>query len=87
MVFFSDGYGVSGKFTSNTGASSSKNKSYGYKGKKKKAPKQTKTYMTPVEAVDMSSGGDDNKPTAKEKELFRQQEKTYLTKSSGTAVE
>ena len=35
MVFFSDGYSVSGKFTSKTGASSSKNKSYGYKGKKK----------------------------------------------------
>jgi len=39
-----DGYGIKGKFTSNTGASSSKSKSYGYKGKKKKAPKTTKTY-------------------------------------------
>ena len=86
MVFFSDGYSVEGKFGTNTGASSTpkSKKKYGYKGKKKTAPKETKNYGF-NESVDMSSGGDDDRPTAKEKELFRQQEKTYLTKSSGTA--
>ena len=86
MVYFNDGYSISGKFGTNTGASSTpkSKKKYGYKGKKKTAPKETKNYGI-NESVDMSSGGDDDKPTAKEKELFRQQEKTYLTKSSGTA--
>ena len=43
-----DGYQIKGKFTSNTGVSGAKKKGnfkgYGYKGKKKKAPKTTKTY-------------------------------------------
>ena len=52
MVYYSDGYEIKGKFSSNTGVSGAKKKGnfkgYGYKGKKKKAPKETKTYMTAV---------------------------------------
>ena len=52
MAYYSDGYEIKGKFSSNTGVSGAKKKgnfkSYGYKGKKKKAPKETKTYMTAV---------------------------------------
>ena len=86
MVYFNDGYSISGKFGTNTGASSTpkSKKKYGYKGKKKTAPKETKNYGF-NDAVDMSSGGDDDKPTAKEKELFREKEESYLTNYSGTA--
>ena len=85
MVFFSDGYSVKGKFGTNTGASSTpkSKKKYGYKGKKKTAPKQTKNYGF-NDAVDMSSGGDDDRPTADEKEAFRATEapaaETYIYK-------
>ena len=46
MSWWSDGYSVKGKFSSNTGASSTpkSKKKYGYKGKKKTAPKETKNY-------------------------------------------
>ena len=85
MVFFSDGYSVEGKFGTNTGASSTpkSKKKYGYKGKKKTAPKETKNYGF-NDAVDMSSGGDDDKPTAKQKEEFRALEDKYRTNYSGT---
>jgi len=68
QAFNQGGYGVAGKFTSDTGVSAAKEKGnfegFGYKGEAKEAPAETKPYGGFQESVDMSSGGDDkdNKP-------------------------
>ena len=58
-----DGYGIEGKFSSDTGVSGAKKKGnykgLGYKGETKTSPKETKSYGQFNESVDMSSGGDD----------------------------
>ena len=70
-----DGYAVKGKFTSKTGGSTSKAKAQpkGYKGTTVTGdPSKDKSEST-VQTV-----------TPKQKEEFRKQEETYLTKSPGT---
>lgn len=67
QAFNQGGYGVAGKFTSDTGVSAAKEKGnfegFGYKGEAKEAPAETKPYGGFQESVDMNSGGDDDKPT------------------------
>ena len=67
QAFNQGGYGIAGKFTSDTGVSAAKEKGnfegFGYKGEAKEAPAETKPYGGFQESVDMNSGGDDDKPT------------------------
>jgi len=82
QAFNQGGYGVAGKFTSDTGVSAAKEKGnfegFGYKGEAKEAPAETKSFQ---ESVDMSSGGDDDKkvsaliPAPFEKNQFDQYKK------------
>tara|TARA_A100001011_G_scaffold388632_1_gene468660 strand:+ start:1775 stop:2470 length:696 start_codon:yes stop_codon:yes gene_type:complete len=89
---FNDGYGVRGKFTSNTGKkaaqqnkikeSSRKQKAETFRADEKKS--LTKSIGTAGPKVRPDGTVKDDKPTAAQKEAFRQQEETYLTKSPGT---
>ena len=87
-----DGYGVKGKFTSNTGKkaaqqnkikeSSKKQKAETFRSDEKKS--LTKSIGTAGPKVRPDGTVKDDKPTASQKEAFREQEETYLTKSPGT---
>ena len=87
-----DGYGVKGKFTSNTGKkaaqqnkikeASKKQKAENFRANEKKS--LTKSIGTAGPKVRPDGTVKDDKPTAAQKEAFRQQEETYLTKSPGT---
>ena len=87
-----DGYGVKGKFTSNTGKkaaqrnkikeSTRRQKAETFRADEKKS--LTKSIGTAGPKVRPDGTTKDDKPTAKQKEEFRQQEETYLTKSPGT---
>ena len=87
-----DGYGVKGKFTSNTGKkaaqrnkikeSSRKQKAENFRANEKKS--LTKSIGTAGPKVRPDGTVKDDKPTAAQKEAFRQQEETYLTQSPGT---
>lgn len=84
-----DGYGVKGKFTSNTGASAAKkNKEKKYKDASFRADEEKSlTKSIGTASPKMRADGtpkDDSGPTAKQKEEFREQEETYQTKSPGT---
>ena len=84
-----DGYGVKGKFTSNTGASAAKkNKEKKYKDASFRADEEKSlTKSIGTAGPKMRADGtpkDDSGPTAKQKEEFREQEETYQTKSPGT---
>jgi len=89
---FVDGYGIKGKFTSNTGKkaaqknkikeSSRKQKAETFRADEKKS--LTKSIGTAGPKVRPDGTVKDDKPTAAQKEAFRQQEETYLTKSPGT---
>ena len=89
---FNDGYGVRGKFTSNTGKkaaqqnkikeSSRRQKAETFRADEKKS--LTKSIGTAGPKVRPDGTTKDDKPTAAQKEAFRQQEETYRTKSPGT---
>ena len=87
-----DGYGVKGKFTSNTGKkagqrnkikeSSRKQKAETFRADEKKS--LTKSIGTAGQKVRPDGTVKDDKPTAAQKVAFREQEDTYRTKSPGT---
>ena len=89
---FVDGYGIKGKFTSNTGKkaaqknkikeSTRRQKAETFRAYEKKS--LTKSIGTAGPKVRADGTTKDDKPTAAQKEAFRQQEETYLTQSPGT---
>ena len=89
---FVDGYGIKGKFTSNTGKkaaqknkikeSTRRQKAETFREREKKS--LTKSIGTAGPKVRADGTTKDDKPTAAQKEAFRQQEETYLTQSPGT---
>ena len=89
---FVDGYGIKGKFTSNTGKkaaqknkikeSTRRQKAETFRADEKKS--LTKSIGTAGPKVRPDGTTKDDKPTAAQKEAFRQQEETYLTQSPGT---
>ncbi len=89
---FVDGYGIKGKFTSNTGKkaaqknkikeSTRRQKAETFREREKKS--LTKSIGTAGPKLRPDGTTKDDKPTAAQKEAFRQQEDTYRTKSPGT---
>jgi len=89
---YNDGYGVRGKFTSNTGKkaaqqnkikeSSRRQKAETFREREKKS--LTKSIGTAGPKVTGDPSKDRSEPTAAQKIAFRQQEDTYRTKSPGT---
>jgi len=89
---YNDGYGVKGKFTSNTGKkaaqqnkireSTRRQKAKTFREREKKS--LTKSIGTAGPKLRPDGTTKDDKPTAAQKIAFRQQEETYLTNSPGT---
>jgi len=89
---YNDGYGVKGKFTSNTGKkaaqqnkikqASQKQKAANFRANEKKS--LTKSIGTAGPKVRPDGTTKDDKPTAAQKVAFREQEDTYRTNSPGT---
>lgn len=91
---YNDGYGVKGKFTSNTGKkaaqqnkikqASQKQKAANFRANEKKNLTRSIGTAGPKVRPDGTVKDDKPKVTAQQKEEFRQQEETYLTHSPGT---
>ena len=77
---------VNDKYKEASDKQKAKDKAESFRKDEEKGLSKSMGTAGPKESVDMSSGGDDDKPkvTAKQKEEFREQEDTYRTKSPGT---
>ena len=91
---FVDGYGIKGKFTSNTGKkaaqknkikeSTRRQKAETFREREKKSLTKSIGTAGPKVRPDGTTKDDKPKVTAQQKEEFRKQEDTYRTKSPGT---
>ena len=89
---FVDGYGIKGKFTSNTGKKAAQKNKIKESTRRQKAEtfreREKKSLPKSIGTAGPKVTGDPSKdrsePTAAQKIAFRQQEETYLTQSPGT---